>query len=247
MGGSKRDVFIVVALWAAITLAGELLVVLWDIFPLKAAEEAEIVDDAFFILTVLAVPVFAFVAATLLYAVLRFGRRGGSGEDGPPIRGNTRIVGAWIAVTSALTVALIIFPGATGLHELRSREQHADMVVQVEGVQWFWKFTYPEQNLQTFNELVLPIDRRVRFQVTSADVIHAFWVPAFRVKIDAVPGRTTQVSATPNRVGNFEADHGFRVQCAELCGIGHGVMTARVQVVTAEEFQEWLAQRAPTS
>ncbi len=235
-------------LWIALTVAGEALVVQWDLFPLAAAEEAAVVDDAFRVLMVLAVPVFAFALAFLVYSVLRFRRVGESAEDGPPIRSHGVVVGAWLAVTAGLTAVMIVHPGMTGLADLRHRfSQEPDLVVQVEGGQWYWKVTYPKYGVTTFNDVVLPVGQRVRFEVTSKDVLHSFWILAFRMKIDAVPGMVTTISAKPNTLGSLERDPGFRLQCAELCGLGHSVMAAPVRVVTAEQFTAWVAQQQVAS
>jgi cytochrome c oxidase subunit 2 len=77
------------------------------------------------------------------------------------------------------------------------------------------------------------------------DVLHSFWVPAFRVKIDAVPGMFTKVTATPNELGSFDDDVNFRIQCAELCGVGHATMQLPVRVVERAEFDQWLTEQKP--
>jgi cytochrome c oxidase subunit 2 len=223
-------------------------VVQWDLFPLAAAEEAHVVDDAFRLLMVLAVPVFAFTLALLVYSVLRFRRAGTPSEDGRPIRSHGLVVGAWLAVTTGLTAVMIIHPGMTGLADLRHRfSQEPDLVVQVEGGRWFWRVTYPKYGVTAFNDMVLPVNQRVRFEITSKDVLHAFWISAFRMKIDAVPGMVTTISAKPDTLGSLETDAGFRLQCAELCGLGHSVMQAPVKVVSAEQFQAWVTQQQAAS
>lgn len=91
---------------------------------------------------------------------------------------------------------------------------------------------------------MLPVNRSVRFEITSLDVLHSFWVPGFLMKIDAVPGRTTLMSLTPTRTGSFQTDPNLRVQCAELCGIAHARMRIPVRVVSDEEFDDWVAEQA---
>ncbi|MBI2856081.1 MAG: cytochrome c oxidase subunit II [Chloroflexi bacterium] len=222
---------------------GEVLVLTLKPFPLAAAEEADIVDEAFLTLMALAVPVFAFVLSALGYTIPRFRRRGAPTEDGPPIHGHGKVIGAWLLVTTALTIVMIIFPGATGLLDLRDREQDEDLVVQVAGRQYAWIATYPEFGV-TSGEIVLPLGKRVRFDVTSADVLHSFWVPAFRMKIDAVPGIVTRTYITPDRTGSFADDSGFRLQCAELCGTFHNAMRVPVRVVESNEFDAWVGKQA---
>lgn len=234
----------VALLWVALTAIGEVLVFTYDLFPVAAAEEAKIVDDAFFVLMVLGTPVLTFVLAALGYSVLRFRKSGEPTEDGPPVESHKSVVGTWILVTTVLTIVVIIFPGATGWLELRERAQHEDLVVEAEGMQFAWILRYPEQGIVA-GEMVLPVGKRVRFDVTSRDVLHSFWVPAFRMKIDAVPGIVTNVYATPDKTGTMQDDYGYRLQCAELCGTFHAIMRLPVRVVEPEEFDEWVAQMTP--
>jgi cytochrome c oxidase subunit 2 len=131
--------------------------------------------------------------------------------------------------------------------ELRADDDNIDLVVQVEGQRFSWLVKYPEHNVQSRSELVLPVDENVQFLVMASDVIHSLWIPGFRVKIDAVPGLTTKVTATPNIVGSYEKDVNFRLQCAELCGAGHAVMRMPVRVVERAEFDEWLSEQRPIS
>jgi cytochrome c oxidase subunit 2 len=241
----NKDFFLVAILWALLTLVLELLIVPWDLFPLAAAEEAAVVDNAFKLLMVLGAPVFALVVVTVLYSMLRFRRRGEPTEDGPAVHGPRSVILAWLAVTTGLTILMIITPGITGLRELRAHASEApDLLVQVQGGRWFWKVTYPEYGVSSTKELVLPVGKRARFEVSALDVLHSFWIPAFRVKIDAVPGKITITQATPDTLGSYDDDEHMRIQCAELCGLGHSVMRLPVRVVTEDEFKAWIAERS---
>ncbi len=239
----SRPALVVVAIWAGLTAVGEAFVVGADLFPLNAAAEGHIVDDAFRVLMILAVPVAAFVIAMLVVIVARFRSDGEPATDGPPILSHRWVVGSWFTVTSALTVLVIIYPGIIGLNELHAQSHKpVDLVIEVEASQFLWKMTYPAQDVTTFTELVLPIDQHVRFDITSTDVLHSFWIPAFRGKIDAVPGLVTNVFATPNKTGSFDDDSNLRLQCAELCGVGHATMSVPVRVVEQSEFDAWVAE-----
>ena len=239
----NRHALIAVVLWILISAAGFIAVFAYDPFPVAAAEQATLIDDAFTLLTLLAVPVFAMVVAFLLYSAFSFRRRVGDRADGPPIRGNNKITVAWLAASTALTIAVIIHPGITGINELRQHDgKPVDLVVQVEGSRFAWSLIYPEQKIKARKELVLPIDAVTRFKISSRDVIHSFWIPAFRIKIDAVPGLETTIVATPDKLGTDDDNINFRVQCAELCGLGHAKMSIPVRVVEQEEFDEWIAQ-----
>lgn len=240
----KRDEWLAAGLWLVLTVIGEIVVWNADIFPGRYAGTADVVDSAFLILTRLAVPVFAFVVSVLLVSLLRFRAGGEPGEEGAPFRGDRRIYAAWLGVTGSLAVLLIAFPGLSGLAELDgSDEEHEDLVVEVEAARWAWTITYPDAEVTTGDELVLPEGRLVKFVVTSVDILHSFWIPAFRVKIDAVPGRITYAFITPERPGSFEQDPALRIQCAELCGLAHSTMALPVRVLPAPEFDAWLAEK----
>lgn len=238
----SRERWAVGLLWLGLTAAGEALVWNAPIFPGLYAREAEVSDSAFLLLMRLAVPVFAFVVAMLAVSLVRFRSRGEPQGSGAPIRGSLRVCVAWLAVTGALTAVLIVNPGLVGLSEIRG-EPDQDLVVQVQAARWAWTVTYPQEGVTSKGELVLPVDTRIRFDVTSVDILHSFWVPAFRLKIDAVPGRTTTVRATTTKLGSLLEDPGLRIQCAELCGLGHAAMAMPVRVVDRAAFDAWIQQQ----
>jgi cytochrome c oxidase subunit 2 len=107
------------------------------------------------------------------------------------------------------------------------------LTVKVMGLQYAWIFTYPETGV-TSGELHIPVGQEVQLDITAQDVLHAFWLPEFRLKQDAIPGRETELRFTPNKVGQYT------IVCAELCGAYHGAMGAQLFVQTPEEFQTWL-------
>jgi cytochrome c oxidase subunit 2 len=236
----KRDLILAGVLWLVLTAIGEYLVLTIDIHPLTKSDKGADIEDAFRILLVMAMPVFTMVVAVLVYTVLRH-RASGSGvpEDGPAITGQGAVPVAWFAITAALTMVVMVFPGLTSLSKV-IEDPAPELVVDVKGAQWTWLIDYPQEGLQNQRELVLPVDRTVRFNVTSLDVLHSFWVPAFAMKIDAVPGKTTGFTLRPTETGSFRDDPLMRVQCAELCGLSHGRMTIPVRVISQQEFQQWL-------
>ncbi len=123
--------------------------------------------------------------------------------------------------------------GARDLGEMTAAAQD-ELVVEVTGFQYGWNFTYPESGVSS-SELYLPVGRQVLFKITSRDVIHSFWVPEFRIKQDAVPGRWTTLRVTPDKVGDY------RIRCAEICGYAHSAMYAPVVAVEPADFEAWLA------
>ncbi|MCL6645673.1 MAG: cytochrome c oxidase subunit II [Dehalococcoidia bacterium] len=241
----KRDLLIAGVLWLALTAVGLFFIGRIDYFPSTMSDKGEEVERAFRVLALLAVPVAAMVVAVLGYSIVAHRSKGDPTEDGPPIMGRGPFPLAWFGVTSGLTLLIMIYPGLTSLAKMLDNPT-PDLVVNVEGIQWTWLVSYPQQEVQNAREIVLPVDRTVRFDITSRDVLHSFWIPAFLMKVDAVPGMTTTVTFKPTEIGTFQDDSNLRLQCAELCGLSHSRMRIPVRVVTEEEFQAWVeANRRP--
>jgi len=120
---------------------------------------------------------------------------------------------------------------------LNKEGQSADLEVNVAGMQFAWIFTYPETGIVD-GELHVPVNADVKLNISANDVIHSFWVPQFRLKQDAIPGREITGWFTPTRPGEYD------VQCAEICGIGHGLMGARIFVETEEQHAAWIAEES---
>lgn len=112
----------------------------------------------------------------------------------------------------------------------------ADLLVNVTGLQYAWIFNYPESGV-TSGELHLPLGKEVQLNITATDVLHSLWLPEFRLKQDAIPGRIAELRFTANKIGEYP------VVCAELCGGYHGAMRTRLIVETPEEFENWLASQ----
>lgn len=243
----RRDLIAAGLLWLLATLAAVAATyLLMDPFPVQGAEEAKDLDLAFVAMSYMAAPVFGLVVAAISYSVLRFRTTGTPTEDGPAITGEGGIPRLWVVLTSVLAVVVIIYPGLIGLAELREDET-AEMEVNITGVSWQWLVEYPETGVRVSgdDELVLPADTRIRFNITALDVLHSFWVPAFRQKIDAVPGITTTMYVTTLGPGGGPTDReaAYRVQCAELCGLRHAEMVMPVRVVERDAFTAWLGAR----
>ncbi|MBO1052386.1 MAG: cytochrome c oxidase subunit II [Dolichospermum sp. DET73] len=112
----------------------------------------------------------------------------------------------------------------------------AELTINVTGMQYAWLFTYADTDVTT-GELHLPIGKTVEINMTASDVIHAFWIPEFRVKQDAIPGRQTNLRFTPRKAGDYQ------LICAELCGPYHGVMKSQVVVETQAAFDSWMQEQ----
>lgn len=212
-----------------------------DWFPVQASEQADQIDTVYHVLVVASVPFFVLVTTIVLYCVWQFRERPGEEHvDGPSVHGNTTLEIVWTAIPAILLIALCSYAYVV-LRDVEEAPAAAadEMVVNVTGQQFTWTFTYPdvEGGEVRSADLVLPKDRPVKFNITTLDVLHDFWVPEFRMKIDAVPGITTSYRVTPNRTGNWS------VVCAELCGVGHALMRSKVSVVPEERFAAWVARR----
>jgi cytochrome c oxidase subunit 2 len=215
------------------SLIGIAITLVIDWFPESAAGSASKIDTLYDVLLICSVPVFVLVMTIAIYSVVRFRARPGDMGDGPPIHGNTRLEVIWVTIPFVMVTALAIYGWIT-LDNLEAKQKN-ELVVNVTGQQFTWNFEYPSEKV-TSPELVLPVDRPVEFKIHTKDVIHSFWVPQFRLKSDAVPGLTTKIRLTPNKVGNYE------VVCAELCGIGHSTMREFVRVLPVSQFDSWLSK-----
>ena len=224
------------AIGAIASACGIALGLLIDWFPAAGSEEAGPIDTLWDVLLIVSVPIFVLVQTIVLYSVWQFKMRPGEElKDGPPIHGNTRLEVIWTAVPAIILVALCSYAYVV-LRNIEVAEAN-EMKVRVVGEQFTWTFYYPGEGGKEVasNQLYLPKDKPIRFDVQSKDVLHDFWVPAFRQKIDAVPGITTRIRVTPVKAGTFP------VVCAELCGLGHSVMRQSAHVVSPGDFDKWLA------
>lgn len=241
----RRSLLITVLASVAAIAAGIVLSYVIQWFPASASTQAKETDTLYHVLVIASVPIFVLVVATILYCVWNFRMRPGQErEDGPPIHGHTGLEVLWTAVPALLVIGLVAYSFVV-LHENERRPAGPQLNVVVNARQFAWSFDYPTSVTGgapvSSDELYLPKGESVLFAIRSADVIHGFWVPAFRVQIDAVPGITTKLRATPDELGNFA------VVCTILCGAGHSLMRAPVHVVTPAAFHTWLSSQPHSS
>jgi cytochrome c oxidase subunit 2 len=208
-------------------------------FPDAASVQANRQDTLYFALMVMSSFIFSLVVVFLVYSMWRFRARSGDEDrDGKPIHGHTKLEIVWTLIPSAIVIGFALYAGiALARNEHRSPDR---LVVGVQARQFAWSFIYNDHGTKrASNVLVLPLGQEAQFNVTSRlhDVIHSFYVPEFRVKADAVPGLMNHTYATPTRLGHYV------VECAELCGIGHSLMRAPVEVVTPQQFEQWLPKQ----
>jgi cytochrome c oxidase subunit 2 len=223
------------------TIVGIVAGLLIDWFPPAASTQADKIDTLWDVLIIASVPVFVLVTVVIGFSVLNFRMRPGEEHlDGPPIHGNTRLEVIWTAIPAILIVGLVTYAYVV----LRNIEKapalaagQKERVVRVFGEQFAWTFAYNEGGKRFRSaQLYLPANESVRFDVQSKDVIHDFWVPDFRMKIDAVPGITTSYRVTPKT--SAIGDH--QIVCAELCGLGHAFMRQTAHVMSRADFAAWV-------
>ena len=221
------------------------------VFPVQASAEAVQVDSLFNFMLAIAVVVFLIVEGGIIYSILRFRRKKGDETDGLPIHGNTALEITWTAIPAVIVFVLSIYSYAVYV-DIRSPNE-GELEVGVIGAQFQWSFTYPmppdndpavtpelREKIATYmidSNLYLPVNRPIRAKIETKDVIHSFYIPEFRIKQDATPGRVTEAFFTPTLVGEWW------VVCAELCGVGHGNMSQINKVVVLEQakYDEYIA------
>jgi cytochrome c oxidase subunit 2 len=221
-----------VALGVVFGAAATIVALLVPWLPPNAAKERDGIDLVFWFTTAIAIGVFALVAAVIAYSVVKFRVRPDDDSDGPPIHGHTGVEIVWTAVPALLVTAISVISGIVLVQNDRPDKNHLN--VDVFARQFAWQFTYPEQHKLVSSQLRLPLGRSVELHLTSADVIHSFWVPEFGQKQDALPGQDTKLVITPTKLGTYP------VICTELCGLGHALMRTTAIVMTPQAFQAWV-------
>jgi cytochrome c oxidase subunit 2 len=178
---------------------------------------------------------FALIAGFMLYSIVVFRRKEGDETDADFIEGNNKLEITWTVIPLITVLGVAAF-GANTLSKVTAIDPQA-LEVRVVGQQWSWRFEYPEVGVVS-DILMLPENQQALLVMESTDVIHSFWVPEFRVKQDLVPGSTTEIRITPTEIGEY------KVRCAEVCGLQHTYMLADVNVLSEEQFNEWLVAEA---
>lgn len=189
---------------------------------------------------------FLVAQAVLFYFIFRFRRR--DGVPGRYVTGEQKVEKRWISQPHVLVIlcdVVIIAATVWVWVNVKQERPPAEETVQIVAQQWAWTFVHPGpdgrlgtgDDITTVDELHIKVNTVYHFELTAKDVLHSFSVPAFRLKQDAVPGRTITGWFKPTRTGRFD------IQCAEICGIGHALMPARLSVETKEEYEAWMRQQ----
>lgn len=194
------------------------------------------IADHWWLLFWLGMAVYIAVVALLLYAVRRSARQR-SGSTGPPIGDRLFFTVAGLAIPSVILLVTVVSTISTGRAVIIPPSEPA-VTIDVIGHQFWWEVHYPEQGIRTANEIYIPVGQPVELRLTSADVIHSFWVPRLGGKLDLNPGKTNVMWLQADEPGTY------RGQCAEFCGIQHTHMALLVVAEPPKQFGAWARQHA---
>jgi cytochrome c oxidase subunit II len=243
---------IVLVVWVVAAVAGDVALAFGPIPPGQASDLASSESLTILLLAEIAWPVFSAVLAALFFTLVVNRMAPPTAEVSPEaLRGNTRIQTTWIAATLVVvlsvavygTVALAIDQPGAGISTASAAlpmptSTSQPLEVQVIAQQWWFTYRYPTYGGVETAQLVLPVNQKIEFHITSLDVVHSFWFYALGVKADAVPLNDNVVTATPTETGTY------RVQCSELCGLWHGNMADNTaMVVSPSAFATWIQQQ----
>jgi cytochrome c oxidase subunit II len=214
--------------------------------PEGASDRSELMITMWQWTWVAALAVGVLVWGLIIYAIIKFRRRS---DDEVPLQARYNLPMEILYTVAPIIVVLVFFKFVVDVQNEVGEEPEPDHTVKVVGQKWSWTFNYVEAEAiggPTVNvvgtpaeppTLVLPVGEAVRFDLWSPDVIHSFWVPAFIYKMDVIPGKEEQgFTLTPEREGTFAG------KCAELCGTYHSRMLFEVEVVSREEYDDYLRE-----
>ena len=208
------------------------------------------IDFLFTLITIIVGVWFVVSEVVFFYFMFRFRAR--EGVKAEYIGGDKKAHKKWISIPHWLIIIcdVVLIVGAVQVWDNIKRQlPPADETIRVIGQQWAWTFVHPgtdgvldtEDDVATVDDLRLKVNTTYHYELTSRDVLHCFSVPLFRLKQDTIPGREIKGWFRPTMTGEYD------VQCAEMCGIGHGVMAARVTIHTEEEYAKWLSEQTPSA
>ena len=201
-------------------------------------------DLSIFVLTI-AAAIFLGVSGLLTYALVRYRALPGDNTEPPQVFGSLQIELAWTIIPILIIVVLFLGTARVLFSVQDARKPASAVDVTVVGHQFWWEFHYPQYNVVAANEMHVPVSnpanaRPTFMKLTSADVMHSFWVPQLAGKTDLLPNRVNEMWIDPQRTGLYLG------QCAQFCGPQHAKMLLRVYVDTPEQFQQWIANQQKT-
>jgi cytochrome c oxidase subunit II len=187
------------------------------------------VDQAFWYILGISVVLLFGITVVMVFFVIRYRRS--KHPVAADIRDNYPLEIVWTIIPTLIALSMF-YVGWSSYLGLRTVPDDA-MEVEVLAQQYSWIFVYGNDK-ETENELVVPLGRAVKLNITSLDVLHSFFVPAFRIKVDAVKGMSTYTWFYADELGEYD------IECTEYCGVDHSAMVAKLRIVPETEFQSWL-------
>ncbi len=237
-----------------------------NLLPAEASINAPIYDELFKILFIIGLIIFIGMTIAVIYSLFKFRRRNDQIGDGIALEGNLSLEIIWTIIPSIIVLLIglysyNIYDRMGGMKELNHNHEMMssntekiwagisqtsdneisknNLSIEVTAMQFAFLFNYPKGNFIS-GELHVPVDQKVSMQMESKDVIHAFWVPEFRIKQDIIPGQPTILNFTPTKVGKYP------IICAELCGPYHGGMRASIIVEEESDYNDWFNKNKKT-
>tara|TARA_B100000700_G_scaffold323502_1_gene427411 strand:+ start:1481 stop:2296 length:816 start_codon:yes stop_codon:yes gene_type:complete len=258
----------IIFITAALCLGGIWIGQNINLLPTDASSNAPVYDELFKVLFSIGAILFIGMTGLVVYSLIRFRRKSGDEKDGAGIEGNISLEIFWTAVPAVIVLFVGIYSydiydrmggmqplavhkhndmssiekvwGGIGAGSINAKENQSSppvLSVEVTAMQFAFIFHYPKGDIIS-GELHVPVNKPVTMKMESNDVIHAFWVPEFRLKQDIIPGQPTLLNFTPTKIGSYP------VVCAELCGPYHGGMRAVVVVDDQNGFDTWFKQNS---
>ncbi|SRR5579875_395432 len=200
------------------------------------------IDFLFTLILCITALVWVLVTVTMIVFMIRYRAR--PGRTAAYIEGNPRLEVLWTSITAVILIALALLSRSTWA-DIKEQGPPGEVFYKVTAKQFNWEITYPgpdgklgtSDDVTVENEFHVPVNKVVRFELTSKDVIHSFFVPWLRLKQDAVPGRHIHVWFEATKEGEYE------IPCAELCGFGHSGMDGTLYVQSEADYQRWLKKK----
>lgn len=216
----------------------------------RASTYAGDIDGLILLIAVLVGAGFLVAQGVFFYFIFRYRRR--EGTRGEYISGEEKRHKRWVNIPHGIVLlcdVVIVIAAIRVWTDIKQTLPEPDQTVHVIAQQWAWTFVHPgldgrigtDDDITTTDELHVTVDTVYHYRLEARDVLHSFSIPTFRLKQDAIPGRQITGWFEPTLTGTFD------VQCAEICGIGHGLMAGRIVVETPEEHLAWMESHAPTS
>jgi len=216
----------------------------------QASSYAADIDSLIILIAVLVGVWFLISEGVFFYLIFRFRHR--DGHKGQYITGEEKHQKRWISIPHLLVLVcdLFIIVGAVRVwYDVKQNLPPADVTVRIVAQQWAWSFVHPgpdgqqgtADDIKTVDDLHIEVGKTYHYQLESRDVLHDFSVPVFRLKQDAIPGRVISGWWQATKTGEYD------IQCAEICGIGHGLMAGRIHIESPEQHAAWVQANTPAT